>query len=808
MLDCCRACEVHAENPRLVIPKRFLTEQRHDSVAFSYPQQKGKTVKIRQEDNLILTNSSNEKKFTIQASAKAFQILSSALYSRKIEAIIRELSCNAHDSHVQAGCPERPIVVHMPNTWEPEFYVEDFGIGLDDDDVENIYTSYFTSTKTESNDVIGGFGLGSKTPFSYCDSFNIRTRKNGFEYHFNAYINMQGEPATSMLSKSATTEPNGVRVSVPVKSGDWNQFNNDAMKVFKWFVIVPEIVGATMTVDNSKAIRLAKEGSFWSTYSKDGWERNTITAVMGNVAYHVPGVSDTFASHFSTSECAFFKNNTLTVKFDIGELDVAASRETISFDEETEKQFIKRVKEVINQFCADTQAKLDTEVDNVPDAIALVEESVGAWAYDMFTFNGVSIRNLADDNFITVMRNQFEELSVNEDSQIDNYYFAENRRSQVKRHALDYIAQMTFSKLRQRKIVILQGNDKGFQRVARNLVKESSSFFGVFFTDHLVEQDVQDELVKIFGEYIEFVVAADLLVIDKAERKAQRDALKALQGPTVRVKAAARIGADSVRVKLFELTKDATALGGYMSSYQDQKVVTDDVVKGKKYMILQERYGEAEVSIKRPAKALVGGAVDPNDGLEFNFNFSTVSEGALYAFCRLFKLDALIIVKAPALKKAEKMFGAVSIKVIDTYDIDYIRAVSLKYHLANHESFVDANVLIGKHIDEQGVLSGETVGRVERYITGNPNCVLSKTMGLISTLNNFDVWNRIPYNVRFLEKDKSFNPTTMASDAKAVIKAIYDGVVKDYPMVFDNDDEDCVSQYITHMDKLRELNVF
>lgn len=50
-----------------------------------------------------ISNLNSGKKFGIEASAKAFQVLSSNLYERKIEAIVRELGCNASDSHKQAG---------------------------------------------------------------------------------------------------------------------------------------------------------------------------------------------------------------------------------------------------------------------------------------------------------------------------------------------------------------------------------------------------------------------------------------------------------------------------------------------------------------------------------------------------------------------------------------------------------------------------------------------------------------------------------------------------------------------------------
>ena len=120
----------------------------------------------------VLSNVAEVGEFRIRNSAKAFKILSAGLYANKIRAIIRELTTNALDSHTAAGTT-RPVDVHLPSSLEPRFSVRDYGTGLDHDEVTNIYTTYFESTKTNSNDFVGALGLGSKTPFSYTDNFTV-----------------------------------------------------------------------------------------------------------------------------------------------------------------------------------------------------------------------------------------------------------------------------------------------------------------------------------------------------------------------------------------------------------------------------------------------------------------------------------------------------------------------------------------------------------------------------------------------------------------------------------------------------------
>src|SRR5262245_34262870 len=76
------------------------------------------------------------------------------LYSDPELAVIREYSTNALDAHRDAGNP-LPIEVTLPTPLAPLFKVRDYGDGLDAEDIRNIYSRYGTSTKRDSNDVVG-----------------------------------------------------------------------------------------------------------------------------------------------------------------------------------------------------------------------------------------------------------------------------------------------------------------------------------------------------------------------------------------------------------------------------------------------------------------------------------------------------------------------------------------------------------------------------------------------------------------------------------------------------------------------------
>ena len=86
-------------------------------------------------DTTIASGVINQRAFTIKASGKAFQILSGGLYSNKILAVIRELSANAYDSHVAAGCADKQFLVNIPDSFNSYFSIRDYGTGMKHEDV-------------------------------------------------------------------------------------------------------------------------------------------------------------------------------------------------------------------------------------------------------------------------------------------------------------------------------------------------------------------------------------------------------------------------------------------------------------------------------------------------------------------------------------------------------------------------------------------------------------------------------------------------------------------------------------------------
>lgn len=304
----------------------------------SYMKIAGSDVSI--ERNNITT----ENAFTIKASGKAFRLLSDGLYSNKIQAVIRELSCNAYDAHIAANKLTEPFFVHLPTTLEPFFAVQDFGIGLSQEDVTQLYSTYFESTKNNSNDFVGAFGLGSKSPFSYVDSFTVISIFNGTKSTYAAFIGEQEVPSIALLGSELTAESNGITVQMSVKDRDITEFLSEAKKVYQYFDITPKF-----NIPDFKIVKNVHElfGDNWKYYSSSVDYSYGFRIIQGNVAYKLDQyfITDQMMSEVPILRevSRMIRNLRMDITVPIGTVEVAASREALSYN----KQTINALKDIL-----------------------------------------------------------------------------------------------------------------------------------------------------------------------------------------------------------------------------------------------------------------------------------------------------------------------------------------------------------------------------------------------------------------------------------------------------------------------------
>ena len=309
------------------------------------------------QNEAVLSNVGEIGEFRIRNSAKAFNILSSGLYANKIRAIIRELSCNAVDSHVAAGKADVKFEIHLPNSLDPFFSIRDFGTGLTHDQVTNIYTTYFESTKTDSNAFIGALGLGSKSPFSYTDNFTVTAIKDGKRGIYSAFINGEGVPSIALMMTEETDEPAGVEIKFSVNDRyDFSKFRDEAQKVFRHFKLKPKISGCSefhFEIPAYESRNIIPGVHIFNNFRRS-------VAVMGNIEYpiEVPNEKVSLGNLRHMLECG------LEMHFEIGELDFQASREGLSYIPETVAAIKRKLEAVYDQLFVHIKNEAD-KIDNL-----------------------------------------------------------------------------------------------------------------------------------------------------------------------------------------------------------------------------------------------------------------------------------------------------------------------------------------------------------------------------------------------------------------------------------------------------------
>lgn len=320
---------------------------------------------INTEKGNITTTFQTNEKFKIAPNPIAMQVLSSKIYSDPVSSIIRELSSNAVDAHIAAGTSHIPYDVYLPNMLHSRFCIRDYGTGMSHEDIMNVFISYFESSKRDTNDYVGGFGLGCKTPFSYASSFTITSYHNNICRIYSAYKDEHDYPLISLVSEEQTIEHNGLKIEFPVKTFDYSLFNLKAEAVYQWFDHKPNILCSEINKkefnrkldiyheNNDYIIYNDKDNKIFEKYSYN----SNVYIKHGNACYKVDlnlvknYISDNEHSIYLTGINQLLDNLCIVLKMPVGSITLAASRESIHYNEYTIKNIsmhlIKVVKDLV-----------------------------------------------------------------------------------------------------------------------------------------------------------------------------------------------------------------------------------------------------------------------------------------------------------------------------------------------------------------------------------------------------------------------------------------------------------------------------
>ena len=273
-------------------------------------------------------------------------LLTSNLYSKPLESFLRETVANAYDSHVEAGSSEHILLLIEDISYSTyRISVRDYGVGVSPERFEAIYKNIGSSTKRQSNDYIGMFGIGRFSCLSCADTAHITSYYNNTKYSYVMYKN-GGGINIDKISETKGEFKTGLEVSID--------------KYLSYSISLTEAISGLCLFDklyiSYKGSNSALRNRVESFNSRKIFNHKTFSSCsflsnnknyfrVGNILY-------------SNNDSRLATQNGIIVNLPIGSVDITPNREELQFTNYTEKEITSRIKAVKEEL----QELLDSKV--------------------------------------------------------------------------------------------------------------------------------------------------------------------------------------------------------------------------------------------------------------------------------------------------------------------------------------------------------------------------------------------------------------------------------------------------------------
>lgn len=329
-------------------------------------------------------------------------LLTSNLYSKPFESFLREAISNAHDSHVEADT-DHPIILMIKQNIHADRYnwiynptytfdisIRDYGIGISPERFQQIYTNIGSSTKRESNEYIGGWGIGRFAALACSDNVQINSYYDGVKYSYMMYKNGTGINIDK-ISETKGDYKQGVEIFV-------NNINLDVDTIKESISKLIFFDNLTIHAENIEASRLNKYISefnkrkiikFKNFATTDYKYINNGTYVkIGNVLYEM--------NNSKLNNKVTEGYNFIAVECPIGAVNVTPNREELQYTDKTNnkiRELFSNVSDEINKLILD---KINRDFPNINQAYTFYIESNSIEIAPRIRFNAMTMAALTD----------------------------------------------------------------------------------------------------------------------------------------------------------------------------------------------------------------------------------------------------------------------------------------------------------------------------------------------------------------------------------------------------------------------------
>jgi hypothetical protein len=311
--------------------------------------------------------STNLKMESIQAELAADKLhkmwdLLQSPYKDPISAVVREYVSNAYDSHIEAGVDDAIYVSLDLDSSGYYFACEDFGVGISPERATKVFMRYLSSTKEDTNEQIGAFGMGSKSGLGYTDVVHISTRFGGIEYTYLLHKTKEA-PSLTTVSKTPTDKRNGTRIKIYLKDDyyDLDKFRTACAKQLAYF---DNIYFAGQVAYLNKDFKVIEGDSF---VYRPGNYFTSLHLVIGNVYYPI----DFSSLNIPPIDIPF------GIRFDIGDLPVIFTREDIRYTDNSISLILERIEALKKEIIS--RAYPSYEIDSLEELLAIKTREFKFW---------------------------------------------------------------------------------------------------------------------------------------------------------------------------------------------------------------------------------------------------------------------------------------------------------------------------------------------------------------------------------------------------------------------------------------------